>query len=142
MFIPIFVGGPAGRRKRPGIRVGLTQKCSRGDSSISHNIIQRRKDAPKTINNHLGLNYPDEPDKWVRVPEPNTKGGYRYEQRESHAVFDLEYIVNYVTPGYATAVYVSASGVERIRTTAESHRRIAIIEVVWTPVLTRRSSRV
>jgi carbonic anhydrase len=59
-----------------------------------------------------------------------------------HAVFDLEYIVNYVTPGYATAVYASASGVERIRTTAESHRRIAIIEVVWTPVLTRRSSRV
>ena len=33
--------GSAGRRKRPGIRVGLTQKCSRGDSSISHNIIQR-----------------------------------------------------------------------------------------------------
>ena len=29
--------------------------------------------------------------------------------------------------GYATAVFVSASGVERIRTTAESHRRIAII---------------
>src|SRR6202163_2938658 len=66
----------------------------------------------------------------VRVPEPNTKGGYRYEQRVSHAVFDLDYIVNYVTPGYATAVYVSASGVERIRTTAESHRRIAIIEVM------------
>src|SRR5271157_4533171 len=98
--------------------------------------------APKTIDNDLGLNYPDEPDKWVRIPEPNTKGGYRYEQRDSNAVFDLEYIVNYVTPGYATAVYVSASGVERIRTTAESHRRIAIIEVVWTPVLTRRSSRV
>ena len=38
--------------------------------------------APKTIDNDLGLNYPDEPDKWVRVPEPNTKGGYRYEQRE------------------------------------------------------------
>jgi 6-phosphofructokinase len=86
--------------------------------------------APKTIDNDLGLNYPDEPDKWVRVPEPNMKGGYRYEQRESHAVFDLDYIVNYVTPGYATAVYVSASGVERIRTTAESHRRIAIIEVM------------
>src|SRR6266436_4843653 len=86
--------------------------------------------APKTIDNDLGLNYPDEPDKWVRVPEPNTKGGYRYEQRESHAVFDLEYIVNYVTPGYATSVFVSASGVERIRTTAESHRRIAIIEVM------------
>ena len=62
MFLPLRRGS-AGRRKRPGIRVGLTQKCSRGDSSISHNIIQRRKDAPKTIDNHLGLNYPDEPDK-------------------------------------------------------------------------------
>ncbi|HEY2251021.1 MAG TPA: 6-phosphofructokinase, partial [Planctomycetaceae bacterium] len=35
------------------------------------------------------------------------------------------------TPGYATAVYVAAaSGIQRIRTTAESHRRIAIIEVM------------
>ena len=34
------------------------------------------------------------------------------------------------TPGYATAVFVSARGVNRIRTTAESHRRIAIIEVM------------
>jgi 6-phosphofructokinase 1 len=48
----------------------------------------------------------------------------------SRAVFDLDHIVNYVTPGYATAVFVSASGVERLRTTAESHRRIAIIEVM------------
>jgi 6-phosphofructokinase 1 len=39
-------------------------------------------------------------------------------------------MVNFVTPGYATAVFVSAAGVERIRTTAESHRRIAIIEVM------------
>ena len=39
-------------------------------------------------------------------------------------------MVNYATPGYATAVFVSAQGVERIRTTAESHRRIAIIEVM------------
>ena len=39
-------------------------------------------------------------------------------------------MVNYVTPGYATAVYVSASGVQRVRTTAESHRRIAIVEVM------------
>ena len=46
------------------------------------------------------------------------------------AAFDLEQMVNYVTPGYATAVFVSASGVERIRTTAESHRRIAIVEVM------------
>ena len=39
-------------------------------------------------------------------------------------------MVNYVTPGYATAVFVSAEGVRRIRTTAESHRRIAIVEVM------------
>ena len=39
-------------------------------------------------------------------------------------------MVNYVTPGYATAVYVSSTSVQRIRTTAESHRRIAIIEVM------------
>ncbi len=35
-----------------------------------------------------------------------------------------------MTPGFATAVYVSAGGVQRIRTTAESHRRIAIVEVM------------
>jgi ATP-dependent phosphofructokinase / diphosphate-dependent phosphofructokinase len=86
--------------------------------------------APKTIDNDLGLNYPEEPNEWVRVHEPSSKNGYRYEHRPSQAFFDLDYIVNYVTPGYATAVYVSASGVERIRTTAESHRRIAIIEVM------------
>jgi 6-phosphofructokinase 1 len=39
-------------------------------------------------------------------------------------------MVNYVTPGYATAVSVSAEGVTRVRTTAESHRRIAVIEVM------------
>jgi 6-phosphofructokinase 1 len=39
-------------------------------------------------------------------------------------------MINYATPGYATSVYVSATGVQRIRTTAESHRRIAIIEVM------------
>src|SRR5258707_15283550 len=86
--------------------------------------------APNPIANDLGLNYPNEPDEWARVPDPNAKGGFRYKQRDSQAVFDLEYIVNYVTPGYATAVFVSAGGVERIRTTAESHRRIAIIEVM------------
>jgi 6-phosphofructokinase len=58
------------------------------------------------------------------------KHGYRYKRTESHAQFDLNNIVNYATPGYATAVFVSAQGVERIRTTAESHRRIAIIEVM------------
>jgi 6-phosphofructokinase 1 len=47
-----------------------------------------------------------------------------------HALFDLDQVVNYVTPGYATAVMVTAQGVGRVRTTAESHRRIAIIEVM------------
>lgn len=86
--------------------------------------------APKTIDNDLGLNYPGEPDEWVKVADPAAKGGHRYKRTESRAVFDVERMVNYVTPGYATAVFVSAQGVERIRTTAESHRRIAIIEVM------------
>jgi 6-phosphofructokinase len=86
--------------------------------------------APKTIDNDLGLNYPNEPDEWVRVKDVGTKNGYNYKRADSNAGFDLGQIVNYVTPGYATAVFVSASGVERIRTTAESHRRIAIIEVM------------
>lgn len=86
--------------------------------------------APKTIDNDLGLNYASEPDEWVRLNDPTSKHGYRYQRALSNAVFDLEYMVNYVTPGYATAVFVSATGVERIRTTAESHRRIAIIEVM------------
>jgi len=86
--------------------------------------------APKTIDNDLGLNYPGEPNDWVRVNDASVKNGFRYKLTSHNAVFDLDHIVNYVTPGYATAVFVSASGVERIRTTAESHRRIAIIEVM------------
>ena len=86
--------------------------------------------APKTIDNDLGLNYASEPDEWARVNDPAAKGGYHYKRTESRAEVDLQQIVNYVTPGYATAVFVSASGVERLRTTAESHRRIAIIEVM------------
>jgi 6-phosphofructokinase 1 len=86
--------------------------------------------APKTIDNDLGLNHPGEPDEWVRTPDPSAKAGFRYGQKPSGALFDLDQIVNYATPGYATAVMVSAQGVERIRTTAESHRRIAIIEVM------------
>src|ERR1043166_3496344 len=86
--------------------------------------------APKTIDNDLGLNHPNEPDEMVRVPEPNGNGRFRYNRTESQAVFGLDQIINYVTPGYATAVFVSAGGVERLRTTAESHRRIAIIEVM------------
>ena len=86
--------------------------------------------APKTIDNDLGLNYPSEPDEWMRVKSPTSQQGYVYKQNPSGATFDLNHIVNYATPGYATAVLVTAQGVERIRTTAESHRRIAIIEVM------------
>src|SRR5262249_55026043 len=57
-------------------------------------------------------------------------GSFTYAQAPSRTAFDVGRMVNYVTPGYATAVYVSATGVERIRTTAESHRRIAIVEVM------------
>ena len=86
--------------------------------------------APKTIDNDLGLNYPNEPDEWLRVPDANARGGFKYQRMDSRSVFALDQMVNYVTPGYATAVYVSASAIERVRTTSESHRRIAIIEVM------------
>jgi ATP-dependent phosphofructokinase / diphosphate-dependent phosphofructokinase len=84
--------------------------------------------APKTIDNDLGLNYRNEPDEWVRREGPS--GKVEYGRAPSRTAFDLERMVNYVTPGYATAVFVTATGVTRIRTTAESHRRIAIIEVM------------
>jgi 6-phosphofructokinase len=88
--------------------------------------------APKTIDNDLGLNYPNEADEWVRTNEPPKAGktSFLYKKTAARAEFDLDQMVNYATPGYATAVFVSAGGVERIRTTAESHRRIAIIEVM------------
>lgn len=85
--------------------------------------------APKTIDNDLGLNYPSEPNEWIRS-SPAGNGHPVYKRGEAQENFSLDNIVNYVTPGYATAVFVSASGVERLRTTAESHRRIAIIEVM------------
>jgi ATP-dependent phosphofructokinase / diphosphate-dependent phosphofructokinase len=92
--------------------------------------------APKTIDNDLGLNHRSEGDEWVRLPEGTQhadaieKDGFLYTRTESHTRFDLDQMVNYVTPGYATAVFVSTTGVQRIRTTAESHRRIAIVEVM------------
>ena len=119
------------RLKRLGIE-GLI--CVGGDGTLNglQPLAERLPTvlAPKTIDNDLGLNYPSEPDEYARVNDPAAKGGFRYKRTESRSVFDLEHIVNYVTPGYATAVFVTASGVERIRTTAESHRRIAIIEVM------------
>jgi ATP-dependent phosphofructokinase / diphosphate-dependent phosphofructokinase len=84
--------------------------------------------APKTIDNDLGLNYRSEPDEALRVSGPD--GNFSYKKNPSRTTFDIESMVNYVTPGYATSVYVSAEGVRRIRTTAESHRRIAIVEVM------------
>jgi 6-phosphofructokinase 1 len=84
--------------------------------------------APKTIDNDLGLNYPDEHDEWLREPDGSPRG-FSYRKRPGRE-FGLDEMVNYVTPGYATAVFVSSQSLQRIRTTAESHRRIAIIEVM------------
>ncbi|MFP6618888.1 MAG: 6-phosphofructokinase [Pirellulaceae bacterium] len=72
--------------------------------------------APKTIDNDLGLNYLGEAD---GVGEIGSSGD-----------FDISGMVNYATPGYATAVYVATWGIRRVRTTAESHHRIAIVEVM------------
>jgi 6-phosphofructokinase 1 len=85
--------------------------------------------APKTIDNDLGMNYLNEPDEWIREP-CHESPGHVYRRAPSRTQFDLEQMVNYATPGYATAVYVSAGGVQRLRTTAESHRRICIVEVM------------
>jgi ATP-dependent phosphofructokinase / diphosphate-dependent phosphofructokinase len=85
--------------------------------------------APKTIDNDLGLNYLDEQDEWIREEDTTNKRGFKYKKRQGRS-FSLDEMINYATPGYATAVFVSSSNVQRIRTTAESHRRIAIIEVM------------
>jgi 6-phosphofructokinase 1 len=85
--------------------------------------------APKTIDNDLGLNYIDEQDEWYREADPADPSSFRYRIRDGRD-FGLDEMINYATPGFATAVYVSAIHVQRIRTTAESHRRIAIIEVM------------
>jgi len=120
----------AGNLERLGIE-GLI--CIGGDGTI--NGMQPLSNlfptvlAPKTIDNDLGLNYADEANEWLR--EPGSKPGkFTYRKLQGHPELDLDEIVNYVTPGYATAVYVAASGIQRLRTTAESHRRIAIIEVM------------
>ena len=84
--------------------------------------------APKTIDNDLGLNYPDEPNEWIREEGPDGEPAFRHVS--NHDRIRLDEIVNYATPGYATSVFVVNQGVRRIRTTAESHRRIAIVEVM------------
>ena len=85
--------------------------------------------APKTIDNDLGLNYLDEPNQWARE-EQSDSDEPKYRRLPGREKVVLDEIINYATPGYSTAVSVAASGIERIRTTAESHRRIAIIEVM------------
>src|SRR5579871_4160749 len=84
--------------------------------------------APKTIDNDLGLNYPGEANERQRADHTGDTSGYV--RPNTAAVCDLEQMINFVTPGFATAVYVAASGIQRVRTTAESHRRIAIVEVM------------
>ena len=86
--------------------------------------------APKTIDNDLGLNYPEEPNDWVRLDPHEGEAEPRFVHRTSRATVELDEMVNAATPGYATAVLVVAQALERIRTTAESHRRIAIVEVM------------
>ncbi len=85
--------------------------------------------APKTIDNDLGLNYLDEANEWIRTPAASGIG-FTEELHRSRDAIELDDIVNYATPGYATAVFVVAHSIERLRTTAESHRRIAIVEVM------------
>jgi 6-phosphofructokinase len=84
--------------------------------------------APKTIDNDLGLNYVSEAQEWVRKDAGD--GDATYKRSRIRTDFNLEYMINYVTPGYATAVFDAAMGINRVRTTAESHRRIAIVEVM------------
>ncbi len=107
--------------------------CIGGDGTL--NGMQALSDflptvlAPKTIDNDLGLNYRHEPDEWSREPCSNSSD-FKYTRTPTKVGFDLDHMVNYVTPGFATSVFVSAWAVQRIRSTAESHRRIAIIEVM------------
>ena len=87
--------------------------------------------APKTIDNDLGLNYLNESDEFARQTDPKAPHGYTYTRTPPKTKgFHLDQMVNYVTPGYATAVFVSNRGIQCIRSTAESHRRVAIIEVM------------
>src|SRR5215467_9439880 len=87
------------RVKKLGIE-GLI--CIGGDGTL--NALQPLADrlptvlAPKTIDNDLGLNYPGEPDEWVRVSDTGFKEGYRYSRTGSGGVFGLDQIVNYATP--------------------------------------------
>lgn len=103
--------------------------CVGGDGTI--NAMQHLAEvtpcvlAPKTIDNDLGLNYVDEPNDWTRA-----NGNDTAVLQTSRRNIVLEDIVNYATPGFATSVFVVAYSIARIRTTAESHRRVAVVEVM------------
>lgn len=71
--------------------------------------------APKTIDNDLGMNY--------------AEAGHGATEEQNENIIPSE-MINYATPGYATAVFVAANGLSRVRTTAESHSRVAIVEVM------------
>jgi 6-phosphofructokinase 1 len=107
--------------------------CIGGDGTI--NGMQPLSDlfpcvlAPKTIDNDLGLNHIDEPNEWVRN-ESSEGQEPTFRKLPGREEIELDEIINYATPGYATSVFVVTQSIERIRTTAESHRRIAIVEVM------------
>ena len=88
--------------------------------------------SPKTIDNDLGLNEAVDPERWQQLPGSSTGGAYTMIPRAHAAIepLDLTGIINYVNPGYSTAVFVAAEEISRVRTTAETHRRIAIVEVM------------
>ena len=86
--------------------------------------------APKTIDNDLGLNYRHEPDEWAARAESGAARLSLHARARSRTRSTWSRWSTTSLRAYATAVFVSAWGVQRIRTTAESHRRIAIIEVM------------
>ena len=77
--------------------------------------------APKTIDNDLGLNGVDEAAQWSRGPGDT----HVYNKRPHSRLepLDLEGIVNYVTPGYATAVFVAAVWTRHQRASSRAARR-------------------
>src|SRR5262249_56813533 len=64
----------------------------------------------------------------ARAPTP--AGAPRSARPPSRPPSARKQMLTYVTPGYARAFFVPAGGVQRARPPAESHRRIAIVEVM------------
>ena len=81
--------------------------------------------APKTIDNDLGLNFIGEADQWVR----DIQNGVQSYTKAPHPTgldkdFAVQKMINYATPGYATAVYEAAEGVRRVRPDAARDRHV------------------